>query len=953
MNLTQAFNTIAEDATQEINFDEGNTTSFGRKSLGRRVSFAAVAHIRVYEKDDDWKAETPQKLPPEDLLSFSSPDVMDHTLANNTAYNAGLTVEFGNEPVAQPLLQPSKVVPTPVRRLSGTIDNEESLIFDNKDLEDVDVDMDLDEDMDMQSDSSAEAGDDRGDDRSVDEEAQTMDLTGVIGGIKDEEDDDMDGQTMELTGVVGGIKDDEDQDAEGDDQTMDMTVALGGIKEVAMRRQSMPKVPASQLNDDLDRMLGIGEEDEEEDDEQDEMKRGDETSALKSPGANTMMLEIDGMFSGLESPMQKSTRASLGKSPIKQSTRISLGKSPSKKRQSSASERRQSLASERRHSQVQAPSPLKRMTVPSPIKPSVSPLKQSPLKMSASASVSPLKQSQPTDASPVKESAPVSVRSSAQKEVVASPRRLSNASPRRISLGSNIGTPLRTPRPGSRAANALRGIFTPDKSTAPATPVEEEEPVDPITLTEFLAMTNITFMDNLTTTKRRETFVLPPNLLNSATLFDYVKAAAITVPMLELYQFCCKELKKYIADGKEVVEAIDRDTAAENPLLFREYLEAPDDLREIMDHQFRLIKTHSRLTAKDTWYDWRGKLLAPVKAALETNLQQLQRDQKYVEKYTEQMESVLPGIMERHAMLKQELISTKTKRENLAKVDQDQLASLQETIDEQSGLLEEYQADLSIQEEQYENALERVTAVRVEKDDLNKCINAARKACVDNKCFTVKELDKVRIKYEELSKRTRWRPVQMSTSRMTLVYTDKVRVDIDLEKKSAEVSLEEVPECSQNSSFGGVSSYSSLEILFLRILSDTIKEIDQDNVKTYCQQVISITSTFWNHAKGIISHLQNVSMRFPVEINTDTEEAAFAAKVLVFIPSRKAKFHLNIIVDAREAIKMYPIYQEGAMDVLVDIAYGKVDREKVTTCFKRGLANGIVSACMDVVRMCE
>src|SRR5579859_5510815 len=76
--------------------------------------------------------------------------------------------------------------------------------------------------------------------------------------------------------------------------------------------------------------------------------------------------------------------------------------------------------------------------------------------------------------------------------------------------------------------------------TAPIDGDEEEEEFEPITLAEFLIMTNISFLDGLGPSTRRRTFVPPEGLVElqrKAEFRDYAKAGAVSIPMLELYQF--------------------------------------------------------------------------------------------------------------------------------------------------------------------------------------------------------------------------------------------------------------------------------------------------------------------------------------------------------------------------------------------------------------------------------
>jgi kinetochore protein Spc7/SPC105 len=68
-----------------------------------------------------------------------------------------------------------------------------------------------------------------------------------------------------------------------------------------------------------------------------------------------------------------------------------------------------------------------------------------------------------------------------------------------------------------------------------------------------------------------------------------------------------------------MISAIEQDTLEEQPLLFREYMSAPPELRRIMDSQFKLVKTWARHSAKGVWYNWRDQLLGGVMQTLQKN----------------------------------------------------------------------------------------------------------------------------------------------------------------------------------------------------------------------------------------------------------------------------------------------------------------------------------------------
>jgi len=74
-----------------------------------------------------------------------------------------------------------------------------------------------------------------------------------------------------------------------------------------------------------------------------------------------------------------------------------------------------------------------------------------------------------------------------------------------------------------------------------------------------------------------------------------------------------------------MIEGIEQDTLEDPPLLFREYVGAPVELKRIMDSQFKLVKTWARYKAKGGWYTWRDQLLGGVMPTLQKNADGLRK----------------------------------------------------------------------------------------------------------------------------------------------------------------------------------------------------------------------------------------------------------------------------------------------------------------------------------------
>lgn len=240
-------------------------------------------------------------------------------------------------------------------------------------------------------------------------------------------------------------------------------------------------------------------------------------------------------------------------------------------------------------------------------------------------------------------------------------------------IGGNVGTPAMALSP--KKANAASSPQATDRfkhvGDQPTITFSFEEPHrvtefniqdddgEHIHLQDFLNMTSIRFME-LTTTKRRHTQA--PTGLQDSTLHEdgdvslerCVVAGACTVPMLELYQHSCRELKKYISEGRRIIREIETETFEENPPLFKEYIAASPDFKMLMDNQFKNVKTHARLLSKAMWYEWRMKLQDGLKEGLVKIAEGMNDDEQLLQREEELLQSTLPELIKQFEALEVE-----------------------------------------------------------------------------------------------------------------------------------------------------------------------------------------------------------------------------------------------------------------------------------------------------------
>ncbi|PGH13558.1 hypothetical protein AJ79_03551 [Helicocarpus griseus UAMH5409] len=300
----------------------------------------------------------------------------------------------------------------------------------------------------------------------------------------------------------------------------------------------------------------------------------------------------------------------------------------------------------------------------------------------------------------------------------------------------------------------------------PHSPIPEERPqVEPLQLQEFLNMTNIHFME-LTTTKRRHTLAPSSDKRAAAktddedtrtiSLEDCVAAGFCTVPMLELYQHSCRELKSYISEGRLIIRSIEAETFADNPPLFQEYVTAPPDIRLLMDNQFRNVKTHARLQSKAMWYEWRMKLLEGLKEGLDRHVEEMQNDEVILSKKEALLERVVPQLIEKHGKLETEAHNLQQAIDELENCDKEELrqarerlAAMDAEIAEKRKILDQSQAEL----EEKNNIIQAGAEL---KNEFLAEIQEAERITEECRGWSVKEVQALKASVHALERQTGW-----------------------------------------------------------------------------------------------------------------------------------------------------------------------------------------------------
>ncbi|KAK3362703.1 hypothetical protein B0T25DRAFT_468116 [Lasiosphaeria hispida] len=410
--------------------------------------------------------------------------------------------------------------------------------------------------------------------------------------------------------------------------------------------------------------------------------------------------------------------------------------------------------------------------------------------------------------------------------------------------------------------------------TAPVGDVEigQDEDGERIHLQDFLNMTSIRFME-LTTTKRRHTIAPSAPRDSSASdgkeeisLEKCVVAGACTVPMLELYQHSCRELKKYISEGRRIVREIETETFEENPPLFREYISASPEFKVLMDSQFKNVKSHARLLSKAMWYEWRMKLQDGLKEGLLKIAEGMDSDDRVLEKQQELLSSVLPDMMKHMEALEREHEDLEAAARELADCDpQDlqntraELLSMDKDIAEKTRKI----AELRSQLEESESGIERLTKQKQQCLDEIKEAEKIREEC---RGWTSTEISALKASTDELERQHGWAITGISGTTMSMSYKREIELVFDIasfqnaKPKSAQNSRIDLWYIGATRERNPLPSTTEKEF-FLQCIRDCVRGLPQ--ATTQLKRLLGIVSGAWDKASTVASQVRFVNLTFP------------------------------------------------------------------------------------------
>ncbi|OHE96658.1 Spc7 kinetochore protein [Colletotrichum orchidophilum] len=417
-----------------------------------------------------------------------------------------------------------------------------------------------------------------------------------------------------------------------------------------------------------------------------------------------------------------------------------------------------------------------------------------------------------------------------------------------------------------------------------------DDPEERIHLQDFLNMTSIRFME-LTTTKRRHTQA--PDMFKDfggkedMSLENCVVAGACTVPMLELYQHSCRELKKYISEGRRIVREIESETFEENPPLFREYMSASPDFKNILDNQFKNSKTHARLESKAMWYEWRMKLQEGLREGLVRIAEGMTVDDKVLQQQQKSLSSVLPTIASRFDALEQEHKNLRAIAEELADCDPEELeaarsdlAALDIDVQEKTRRVEELRQQL----EEAEQDVEQLTQ---EKQQCHEDIKEAEKIREECRGWSISEISALKARVDSLEKQHGWAVTGVSGSTVSMTYRREIELVFDMAsfqrgQKNSRIDLWYIAANRENNPLPSTPE----KEFFLQCIRDHIRGLPQSRTKI--ADLLHMVRAAWDKSNSTANQIRRLNVTFPTAVFR-TSDSSIAVKSSLLLPPIETK----------------------------------------------------------------
>ncbi|KAI1319222.1 hypothetical protein EDD11_004616 [Mortierella claussenii] len=318
----------------------------------------------------------------------------------------------------------------------------------------------------------------------------------------------------------------------------------------------------------------------------------------------------------------------------------------------------------------------------------------------------------------------------------------------------------------------------------------------PITLSKFLGLVGISFLDHLNASTRRRT--IPHRAAEAGALTetyrsaDLVKAMAISMQELHSYREACRLLKQSIDTSRAFADEQERKVSKRNPEYFREFRESNSDTKEFMKDRFRMIKVNSKLDTNAAFSSWKTDVLKVEQESLAQHLSELQKDIINLSAMGSTLSKEKAKVLPRRDELRRHLGEATERQRSYELCDKEQLASLAEAAEEQGAQIEHYESVKAKKSKELAEIRARVEQLRLTERGAKARIAEAEKTIQQHQYVRNEDLSRAKDVLSIIHATHRWEPIQPiagtsaglqrkgNSPTLEFVYDKTLKVSIDM-----------------------------------------------------------------------------------------------------------------------------------------------------------------------------
>ncbi|CAK7221923.1 hypothetical protein SEUCBS140593_004726 [Sporothrix eucalyptigena] len=456
--------------------------------------------------------------------------------------------------------------------------------------------------------------------------------------------------------------------------------------------------------------------------------------------------------------------------------------------------------------------------------------------------------------------------------------------------------------------NSSREVNFDNNTDDAAIAQDGEDDTGRIHLQDFLKLANIHFME-LETTKRRATegpgaFHKDNGNGNSRLSTDEdgkpkdpaIESLVTTVckvPLLEMYQHACRELKNYIEEGRSIMREIESETYEDNPPIFQEYTTATPEMRAQMDNQFKNIKIFARLQSKKQWYEWRTKLHEGLQEGMLKVLRDLEKDKEVLQQRREVVDAVYPALLAEYESLERERIQLEAFAAQLGGDDQEALIAARVQKGQLTASIEEHKGETARLEAEMQASKSRVAAMKKEREQYLKELEEAKRIQEERRSWSHQEISSLKTQVDALEKKSGWAVTGAQGTILSLAYRREIELVFDVasfrpgQHNNTQIDLwyightrtRDPQPCTPETEF------------FLQCIRDHVRGLKQ--AETHPGNLLKVVRASWDTAKQAANQIRHLNLTFPTN-TTKTSDTSISVAVSILLAPLRTKVEVTL-----------------------------------------------------------